>query len=247
MIRQETRLGMWLFTQQAHAYLCGQIAQFWDEPIIPELIFAAYNHDAGWLERDADLQFNEEGKPRTFTELELDDHFAVWRRSIQRNREASLYAGLMVSMHAVNLYERRLKGGDDSPADQQRIRDFIEKQQADQQQFIEDMNLYYGKLVKKESLEQNLSRLQAWDWLSLLVCMGEPRPPHSLRAGDKTLTVELDPQGVLHVAPWPFTVNPLELTLQGRFMTPVVDAAQLIRLYHAAPLQFQSVQLVPGA
>jgi hypothetical protein len=86
VIRREVENGLWLFTQQNHAFLCGQLAQWWNSP-----------------------QLNTSRQPCTFTEPKLDDHFVV-------------------SLHASNLYERRLRGGADSPENATRIQAFIQQQ-----------------------------------------------------------------------------------------------------------------------
>lgn len=248
VIRREVESGLWLFTQQNHAFLCGQLAQWWNSLLPHELILAAYIHDAGWQERDAAPQLNAYRQPCTFTELKLDDHFVVWRRSIDRVLGANRYAGLMVSLHASSLYERRLRGGVDSPENAAHIQAFIQQQRNFQSNLQNELIPTYGRLVENDALEQNLARLQAWDWLSLLLCMGSPRPPHQIKAGlPHTLSLEVTPEGVVLVSPWPFVVNEVTLQIEGRYLDQQTfeDEPQLQSRYDSTRLQPYTVRILP--
>jgi hypothetical protein len=252
MIRQRDDSGVWLFTQRAHAYLCGQFARQWvGSPLEPadEMLYAITNHDAGWLERDRTPQINDDGKPRTFTELDLDDHFAIWERSIERVSSGSRYAGLMVSLHATNLYEKRLARGHDDPEERARIQEFIETWSAEQEITRAELAPHYGKLVESERLAHNRELLQAFDWMSLMLCIGGTRDAHAFPVGELgSLVASVDAGNVLTIKPWYFAEDALTVTVEGRYLHQKTFAgdADLQDHYGNAPLTMRVLRVLPG-
>jgi|GEM_PF-4456918 len=220
MIRMTTEDGFWLYTQRVHAFIAGQIAQAWQlSPIdpLPELLLTATIHDDGWAERDEKPLRNSDGLPRTFTELDLDDHILIWERGIRRITETNLYAGLLVSLHSTSLYERRLKSGrdDDVPQTRARIQRYIAEQlifQADLEAFLA---AHYGKLVQNPKLQHNRELLQVWDGMSLLLCVGAARDVQTITVGDLSIEMMVDDTGILWMEPWPFDPESDTLTVYG--------------------------------
>jgi len=180
MIRREEADATWLIHQAAHAYIAGQIAEHWvgngSMQLSPreELVLAAYAHDSGWIRAEQRPVLNHYGQPATFTEMRLDDHFDIWRDSIQIVFAQNRYAGLLTSLHCSALYEQRLRYVDDPPSAKARIRHFLEERHAWENRLIEALSTHprYGLAVVPEALALNLRLLQVWDYLSLLVCMG---------------------------------------------------------------------------
>lgn len=180
MIRREEADATWLIHQAAHAYIAGQIAEHWvgngSMQLSPreELVLAAYTHDSGWIRAEQRPVLNRYGQPATFTEMRLDDHFDIWRDSIQIVFGQNRYAGLLTSLHCSALYEQRLRYVDDPPSAKARIRHFLEERHAWENRLIEALSAHprYGLAVVPEALALNLRLLQVWDYLSLLMCMG---------------------------------------------------------------------------
>jgi hypothetical protein len=252
MIRQKDRGGVWLFPQTAHAFMCGQLALQWiGSPLEPanEMLYAIANHDAGWLERDREPQINEEGKPRTFTELDLSDHFATWTRSIERASGGNRYAGLIVSLHATNLYEKRLRRDRDSASTQAKIGNFVDSWSAEQEKTRAELAPYYGALVENERLTHNREMLQAFDWMSLMLCMGGPREEHSFPAGENgPITATVDAANILTLKPWFFANDNLTVTVEGRYLNQQVFATDAILRdhYDRAPNMMCAFRVVSG-
>lgn len=180
MIRREEADSMWLIHQAAHAYIAGQLAEHWIgngairlEPR-EELVLAAYAHDSGWAAAEQSLSINRYGQPSTFTEMGLEEHLTIWRRSIETVFAQNRYAALLVSLHCTALYEQRLRYVDDPPAQKARIREFVAERHAWEQRLIATLEPHprYGLAVQPAHLARNLRLLQVWDYLSLLVCMG---------------------------------------------------------------------------
>lgn len=183
MIRRVESDTVWVISQTAHAYIAGQIAGHWigSGKMAPtpreELLIAAYNHDAGWTVPDQQPRINAEGQPRTFTEMDMDEHFDIWRRSIEAVFVQNRYAGLLTSRHCTALYEMRLANFPDPPATRARIKAFLETQHAWEDKLIATMHDHprYALAVEPDCLAENLRLLQVWDYLSLLVCMSTVR------------------------------------------------------------------------
>ncbi|MBN1679435.1 MAG: DUF3891 family protein [Anaerolineae bacterium] len=231
MIRREETTAMWVIRQAAHATISGQIAAHWlDRQYVAahpreELLMAAYCHDAGWALVDAQPRINAAGLPRTFTEMDLSEHFTIWQRSIQSVFAQNRYAGLLTSLHCTALYDQRLVHIDDPPADRARIHDFLDTQHAWEHTLIAALSDHprYALAVQPAVLQANLRLLQVWDFLSLLLCMSEV-PERSLDnvpllPGQHTV-LQVAPDGPRHMVLHPF---PLEQPL-----TVWIDAQQVI-------------------
>lgn len=180
MIRRQEPDSVWVIRQAAHAYISGQIAAHWTAggitALFPyeELLVAAACHDAGWTAADQQPRINGQGQPRTFTEMDLDEHFAIWQHSIEAVFAQNRYAGLLTAMHCTALYEIRLRTQADPADARQRIERFIETWQAWQESLSAVLKDHprYALAVQPDLLADNLRRLQVWDYLSLLLCMG---------------------------------------------------------------------------
>ena len=100
--------------QASHAWLSGQLARAWgNERFHPpepreEVCLAAEQHDVGMAEWDlAPTADPETGRPKSFMEMELDDHLRLWSAAPRKLLTQSRYAALLVSMHGTALYEHR--------------------------------------------------------------------------------------------------------------------------------------------
>jgi hypothetical protein len=179
MIRREESDSTWFIHQAAHAYISGQIAQHWvgDGSLTlrprEELLLAATYHDAGWVSAEQQPRINHRGQPRTFTEMDLDEHFVIWRGSIEAVFTLNRYSGLLTSLHCAALYEQRLQHLDDPPGDRARIRAFLDERHTWQDDLIAALRDHprYGLAVQPDRLADNLRLLQVWDYLSLILCM----------------------------------------------------------------------------
>ncbi len=178
MIRREEADATWCIHQAAHAHIAGQIAEHWiggdGKELSPraELLLAATFHDAGWVKAERRPRINTQGLPRTFTEMDLDEHFDIWRSSIEAVFDMNRYAGLLTSLHCAALYEQRLLYLDDPAADRMRIRAFLDARYHWHTDLIAVLKDHprYALAVEPEQLSDNLRLLQVWDYLSLMLC-----------------------------------------------------------------------------
>lgn len=252
MIVRDDGDGLIIIRQGDHAALSGEVAQAWHPPNKPHarpinsLLVAAVHHDAGWRawEDDAPDPLDEQGRPRDFMHMPLDDHLVIWRESIRQTARYDLYAGVLASMHAVALYEWRLSTLPDPEANRAKIRAFIEAQ-ADWQAQAHDLlagRPYYEPHLSDEGLAANLKLLQVWDFLSLMLCVPwtDPHTFEGVRLPDAqlhTLTVTTREEGVLALRPYPLHQEPFRVSVTGRRLAQrtFTQPADLARAHAAAP------------
>jgi hypothetical protein len=233
MIRRDYEGGLLLISQTAHAWVAGQLAVRWGnvdfarpEPW-DELVMIAAQHDSGWAEWELTPRIHNDGTPVGFMEMDLDEHFAIWQRSVERMQPTNLYGALLISMHAVDLYRRRLEddGRGDSPAMRGKIRGFIEERLTFQEKVRSVLANHprYGPELEEERISEALRLLQTWDLLSLLLLMG-PLPSDSLQdvplvPGIRT-EIHLSPRdsSTLTLKPYPFSEEPFLVRADGRWL-----------------------------
>jgi hypothetical protein len=233
MVRRDYEGGLLLIPQTAHAWVSGQLALRWGNARFArpepweEMMLVAAQHDNGWAEWELAPRIHSDGQPVNFTEMELEEHFAIWQRSAERMQPTNLYGALLISMHATELYERRLEDSErrDTPEMQQSIRGFIGERQAFEEEIHHMLRDHprYGPALEDEVLADNFRLLQIWDLLSLLLLMG-PLPTYTvdeapLGPGERT-AIQLSPRNArtLTLDPYPFGEAPFAVRADGRWM-----------------------------
>jgi hypothetical protein len=233
MIRRDHNGGWLLLSQTAHAWVSGQLALRWgnDDFYRPEpweeLVLIAAQHDNGWAEWELAPRVHRDGRPVAFTEMDLEEHFAIWQRGSERLSTASHYGALLISMHATYLYNRRLRENTrgDTLEMRQRIRGFVDEQLAFQAALRDTLAGHprYGPALNEESLADAFRLLQIWDLLSLLLLMG-PLPEYTLEdvpvAPGQRATIQLAPRDerTLTLDPYPFAAAPVVVRADGRWL-----------------------------
>ena len=226
--------GVVCITQPAHAWISGQLARAWGDPIKPhdEVCLAAEQHDLGMASWDAAPELDREtGRPYSFMEMPLDVHLGLWRRAPELALVQDRYAALLVSMHGCALYEMR-DLEQMAPGDAAKVRAYL----ADQRAFQERLRASLG--AGEEEVRRNQRLLWAWDFLSLAVCLDwAPAAVDRIPLAGSEARLSLAPagDGRLTVDPWPFREHAVELRcdarlLEGRFdeepaMRAALDAA----------------------
>jgi Protein of unknown function (DUF3891) len=199
--------------QPAHAWLSGQLARAWGEPFEPweEVCLAAEQHDVGMAAWDRAPKLNPKtGLPRSFMELELDDHLEIWWRAAPIVLQQSRYAALLVSMHGTALYERRNR-------DDARVRAFLDGQAELRARLLETLRAdpRTAPFAADEIVRRNQQLVWRWDSLSL------------------GLLLEWEQLGL---DPWPFREDRVALRCEGRRLTGRFDdEAEMRAALAAAP------------
>jgi hypothetical protein len=176
----------------------------------------------------------------------------LWTRSIRHMLHFGRYPALIVSMHFTALRKRQaLYNSSDG---QDREREFLGQQARFQKELSDSLRACktYARFVSPDLLERNSRLLAVWDWLSLVVLMGGPKPQliPDVPASRGAVELEVQPLGSsptqFAIAPWPFRSESVELRCEGRMLPLRLSSAEnLEQAYHEAPHVALSILLVP--
>lgn len=236
MIRRESsapRAGdtEWLLISQVdHARLSGRLAAHWGAggvaPLVErdELLWAITHHDDGWSKWEASPDVEpESARPRSFTEMELDEGVEIWGSSITAAAQFGPLAGYVVAGHFCALlrrYDERWKRDERLAAEARRFLATYDSLMDGCLRAWQARSPAGGTL---ERAQLALAQLQLFDSLSLWFCCAEataademPTPsgptirlaPLSQSAGGEPLRVGM--------SPWPMTVDSLDLEVRCR-------------------------------
>jgi hypothetical protein len=242
-----------LVEQVEHASLCGDLVTHWGnerfaspDPLDGARTGAAM-HDEGWREPDEQPLFNSEGaRPLHFLEIEMKDHIPLYARGVDRAFEADSYGGLLVSMHWTGLYRSRwgMQGGRVEFADEAQQDESVAREE---RRWIDVKRGLLSETRRSDfeaALWHNYDLLQAWDLLSLYVCLIDLAPADGVAArgvhetlrsidqepGPRTigsvpvavgrerveLVLRAEQPGVVTVDPYPFDQDELNWTVKAR-------------------------------
>lgn len=233
--------------QPAHAWVSGQLARAWGnsrfgalEPR-EEVCLGAEQHDIGMADFDREPRLHPaSGRPRSFMEMDLDTHLALWSAAPRRLLAQSRYAALLVSLHGHALYARRDLG--DEPADRAAaIRAYLEDERARQAELLAALRAdpVTAPWAEETLVHRNQRLVWTWDSLSLALLLDwAPFTLAAVPSADGPVDVALSA-----VAPRRFTLDPWPLAgpevrvrtegrrLQGRWE----DEGALKAAFAAAP------------
>jgi hypothetical protein len=162
--------------------------------------------------------------------LPTQEHIDLYQRGIERVVKVDRYAGLLVSMHCIGLYDRtratmpgfsaKYVKAQEAPV----VNDFLQRLRLQQLRLKVDLR---GDPATKDFadekwLQANVLRLEALDRLSLYFCLG-PREgatidavPADYRGAE--VDWDLQPEGTdgATLEPYPFRRDPLEISILAR-------------------------------
>lgn len=237
MIIQEHADHLVIIRQTDHAVLSGHFARelgnevFMQPEPVESFRLAAMEHDNGWDEWELlpgidPVTF----LPYSFMSIPTEEHIELYRRGIERVVKADRYAGLLVSMHCLALYDRTRATMPGFSAkyvksqDSTMVTDFLQTLRL--QQLRLKVDLRADPLTKdftdEKWLQANAQRLEALDRLSLYFCMGplEGATIDAVPADYQGTEVDWDlqPEGgnAATLEPYPFRRDPLEISILAR-------------------------------
>jgi hypothetical protein len=230
--------------QLSHSWLAGQLARSWGNSqfgaVEPheEVALGAEQHDIGWALFDLEPRFNPDtGLPKSFLELSVEEHLAIWRGAPEHLISQSMHAALVVSMHGRSLSELRMRANPDQVED---LQAHVEEERARQQQICATLG------VSPALAERTQRQMWTWDGLSLALCKAwRPFTANDVPTADGPTTVELrDRQdGTSTLDPWPFSARRIEVRCEARRLdTRYADEATMQRAFELAeptPLTFE--------
>ena len=108
MIRRRVGDEFWLIPQHDHALLSGELAKHlgnskFAKPQAATAVLGISLHDCGWPIHDDRPTLNRDRSPIDVFETTLPIGLNVWTESAKRAAERDPYAGLLVSLHGLNL------------------------------------------------------------------------------------------------------------------------------------------------
>ncbi len=212
-----------LISQTDHAHLAGRLAEHWGAagfaPLVPRepLLWAIIHHDDGWHPWEASPGVDpSNGRPRSFTEMEISDSLAIWTGSIDTAAAAGPLEAYVVAGHFCALARRASawKNGDPRWTS---IEQFLTHNERLMSDWLAE---WLGNDPARRTLQiarLALSQVQFFDALSLWFCCSEPSGVERVQTpGGKELTVSpLSPWRV-RLSPWPLTIDSLNLEIPAR-------------------------------
>jgi uncharacterized protein DUF3891 len=220
--------------QPAHAWVSGQLARAWGNARFgaldprEEVCLAAEQHDAGMAAWETRPTFNPDtGLPRSFMELPLDEHLAIWWSAAPLVMAQSAYAALLVSLHGSALYERRDLTRLELP-DVEKVQAFTAGQRELQERLIAALGADPGGVRRNQRL------IWAWDSLSLGLLLGwKPFTLAAVPTAEGETDIEVRDR---RLEPWPFATPTVTLRYDGRRLAgPYADEAEMRAGLAAAP------------
>jgi hypothetical protein len=216
LVRQDED-GALAIGQLSHSWLSGQLARAWgNERFIgpeprEEIVLGAQQHDIGWALVDLEPRWNEQtGLPRSFLELTVEEHLAIWRSAPDQLLSESLHAALIVSLHGRSLSELRAHAALEQAA---ALREHVEAERARQAWLC-------GILGISEAQAHRAQRqMWTWDGLSLALCNGwQPFTSRDVPSHEGLLDIELRGagEGTYTLDPWPFGEDRVEARCEAR-------------------------------
>jgi Protein of unknown function (DUF3891) len=231
--------GALVIGQLSHAWLAGQLAAAWGNARFPApepraaVVLGAQQHDIGWESVDMRPQLNADtGLPRSFLEMAVEEHLAIWRGVPERLLSQSSHAALAVSLHGCALSERRARR---APQEAELLRAHIEEERRRQELLGAALGV---SAAQRERIQR---QMWAWDGLSLALCdhwrpFSLERVPSS--GGETAIELRDDPDGCITLEPWPFACESLTVACEARVLARRERAqAALERSLREAPVR----------
>lgn len=263
MIIRELPSGQLLCIHQTtHALMAGELCRHWGnhdfarpEPYAAVMLGIA-QHDNGWYEWELQPKLREDGYPEDFLhESDLNAKLQLWRRGIARLYAQHPYAALMLSRHAVLLYESDLASAVLPAEARHRTEEFIREQAqlaaTVREQFGDDP--IYAPALRNEVLEANTWLLKFGDSASLQVIIPWAtertlaRCPVDFQGAYTSIVMRHDGQTITFT-PWPFRVETFEVNIHGKLLKQRTfpTAADYHAALAEAPYRRLSWRVAPG-
>jgi len=239
LVEERTSLGesLLVIRQTDHAFLAAFFAREWGNERFskpqPNASFclAVAEHDNGWgdweLKPTLDPKTN---LPYSFMSIPTESHIALYQRGIERLVKVDHYAGLLVVMHAAELYDRAratLPGYSAKyvkSQESQLVSEFVQQLRLQQLRLKTDLRLrqaskaYAGELA----LKSNAARLEIMDRLSLHFCMNPQQGlmlegvPVNDQGEEMDMDLQPSDSGSATIAPYPFRRDALSFSILAR-------------------------------
>jgi len=207
------------------------------------MVLAAQEHDTGWWDWEIKPQLNNDGLPTDYIGSIKHLGGKVWldfyRHGIYRLAEQDPYAGYIVSLHSDGLLTqgRGLLPYMPDYAIYPEVKEFLTEQESYRAELMKQLRSseQYRAFVSEEHLWTNFKLMEVYDQMGQFVCNRYPfnsaqrkngpsntmsNVPVPTRPGkeDTILTFAIKDETRAAVTPYPFDVDPLIVSFQGRLV-----------------------------
>jgi len=226
----------WMIIPQIeHARLAGDLFRNWRSAMSPDecpyslVLSTIYRHDNGWRDWDRRPDVDPKtGRPYAFTEMPIDIANEIWRDSIDAVVPLGPLACYLVASHFVQMREQSAREGDSQAAA------FVEYYEPQCARWLDHWLTLDPRANSVTKAHTSLDYLQFFDRLSLwLCCEDDPDPTQMMSPQGVPLRLLPDVSNEIFIAPWPFNVGSLSLSVVG-FEVPAAHYADRDALANAA-------------
>ena len=223
------------------------------------MVLAAQEHDSGWWDWEIKPSVNGQGYPSDYIGSIKHLGQGVWldlyRRAIERVAARDLYAAYFVSMHGEALLTKGmglLPSMPDYTGDRA-VKEFIAQQKELRAGWLPTLqkNQALTAVTTEKHLWTNFNLMEVFDQFAQFVCNRYPfnsqarknGPTHTLSGlsvpvspeqPNITLTIDVLNETDAIVRPFPFDVNPLKLSFEGRLVSnqPFSDQEEFLQQFY---------------
>jgi len=207
------------------------------------MVLAAQEHDSGWWDWEIKPSVNEQGYPSDYIGSIKHLGQGVWldlyRHAIERVAARDLYAAYFVSMHGEALLTKGMGLLPSMPdyAGDAAVQKFIAEQKGLRAGWLPTLKNFFfnDEATTEKHLWTNFNLMEVFDQFAQFVCNRYPfnsqarknGPTHTLSGisvpvsperPNITLTIDVLNETDAVVDPFPFDVNPLKLSFEGRLV-----------------------------
>jgi hypothetical protein len=208
------------------------------------MVLAAQEHDTGWWDWEIKPQVNNEGLPPDYIGSIKHLGGKVWldfyRHGIYRLAEQDPYAGYIVSLHSDGLLTqgRGLLPYMPDYAVYPEVKEFLAEQESYRAELMKQLksSKEYCDFISNEQLWTNFKLMEVYDQMGQFVCNRYPFNSTHRKSGpsntlsnvpaptqpgrdDTVLTFTIKDETRATVTPYPFDVDPLIVSFQGRLIS----------------------------
>lgn len=225
------------------------------------IVLAAQEHDTGWWDWEIKPHLNGEGLPSDYIGSVKHLGALIWldfyRHGIYRLAERDPYAGYLVSLHADGLLTqgRGLLSYMPDYTAYPEVNEFLREQESYRSELMQQLknSSEYRDYLSDDQLWTNFKLMEVYDQMGQFVCNRYPfnsthrtngpsktlsNVPVPVRPGktDTILTFSIKDASRATVAPYPFDIDPLIVSFQGRLVRkrPYANQTEFLSEYYRA-------------
>lgn len=237
MIRREIQLPnqpkQWfLISQVEHARQSAEIARASLEPFCArelshlreELLAATLHHDDGWAAWEEAPSLDDQQRPISFREMEIDEDVHIWNRSIDSAAKIGNFAAYVVASHFLSLLKYT-----DKPLESPLAKDWLQQMPQKRDVWLQAWQRVDPALHTKHLAEQALHWFQLFDVTSLWLCSACPTleevaadSTSDYRFGEGSLVDTsfhtTGKPGIATITPWRFQADNLSVHAAGHLV-----------------------------